>query len=222
MICLFCSVLSLQTVKNYVNEVKYYQVSHGCNNCRLADHEVQKPWELSFKKLPTVPNQKRPVRTHDALRGIYQRMDRNNSLLVASWATFLVALYRVLRKYVTMCYMPESAASFDEQQHQSFLEWWWYSPWMMMILSLLHLRRWRIINLKTEEYQLHCVISWVRLCALFWLCLTCFLVSQLQCLPMALYLPVRGHSLHWRMPPGLFICMSLYWKAGFNPGFFRS
>lgn len=107
------SIKSFQTVKNYLDGVRFYQTSHGYINDWFTDHDVSITLRSLRKKLCSIPNRKLPI-TLDTLSGIYQQMDMSNLVHLTLWAAFLVAFYGFLRKANVV---PDSAASFDSDQH---------------------------------------------------------------------------------------------------------
>ena len=109
------SMRSYQSIKNYVDGVRFYQVSHGID-FDLWDHpEVKIVLRATRKHLGDNPRRKLPI-TPDILRKVFSCLKQDSIIHVVLWASFLVAFYGFLRKANVV---PPSGTEFDLKKHLS-------------------------------------------------------------------------------------------------------
>ena len=109
------SIKSYQTLKNYLDGVKFYQTSHGYPTDVFNHHSVKLTMRALRKRLRTMPQQKLPI-TVDILLAMHQQMDMTNIVHIVVWAAFLVAFFGFLRKANVV---PPRAQDFNANEHLS-------------------------------------------------------------------------------------------------------
>ncbi len=107
------SIKSYQTMKNYLDGVKFYHVSHGHPNDIFDHQEIYLTMRALRKRLNSLPQQKLPI-TMNILADMHRHMDMGNLVHVFVWAAFLVAFFGFLRKANVV---PPSARDFNCKEH---------------------------------------------------------------------------------------------------------
>ena len=109
------SCQSFQTVRNYIDGLRFYHVLLGYNFDQLyCNFQVQLLLKGLKRRMSSHVNRKLPI-TLDILQKIHTCLDlQTNKLHITLWAAFLVAFFGFLRKSNMV---PQTASTFDTKKH---------------------------------------------------------------------------------------------------------